>query len=137
MAKRHTQTMLHRGVATVHTVETDRLFGPFEDPASIALIRQIDLAVFQRTGAVPYSRRALAIRDRGRCGYCGGLGDTMDHIMPKSRGGPASWTNAVLACRACNGRKADRTPEEAGMPLLVAPYAPTFLDIYDPKGEMA
>lgn len=136
VAKRHALTMLHRGVATVHTRRTDRRLGPYEDPASIALIREIDLAIFQATGQVPYSRRALFIRDRGRCGYCGRPGDTMDHIVPKSRGGPATWTNAVVACRACNARKADRTPEEAGMPLLRAPFAPTFLDIYDPKGEL-
>ncbi|SMX66801.1 HNH endonuclease [Brevibacterium aurantiacum] len=106
--------------------------GPYELPASVDLIREIDRAVFVRTGTVPYSRRALFVRDRGRCCYCGEPGATMDHVMPKSRGGPAAWTNAVVACFDCNQRKADRTPEEAGMILLKPPFAPTWLDIYDP-----
>lgn len=68
-------------------------------------------------------------RDRMTCGYCGLVfpeGElTIDHILPASRGGKLSFTNAISACRFCNGRKANRTPEEAGMPLVYLPYLPS------------
>lgn len=54
-------------------------------------------------------------RDNFTCAYCGEYGNTVDHIQPKSRGGQNTWGNLVTACKDCNGRKADRTPEEAGM----------------------
>lgn len=54
-------------------------------------------------------------RDSFTCAYCGEYGNTVDHIQPKSRGGENTWANLVTACKGCNGRKADRTPEEAGM----------------------
>lgn len=74
-------------------------------------------------------KRKLLRRDRHTCAYCGGVFDERDlqceHVLPASRGGPWSWTNLVTACAPCNGRKAARTPEEAGMPLLYLPYVPS------------
>ena len=70
------------------------------------------------------SKQAILARDRGVCQYCGRPGDSIDHIVPRSRGGAvADWHNLVTACRPCNGRKADRTPAEAGLRLL-RPAAP-------------
>lgn len=67
-------------------------------------------------------------RDRHLCAYCGLVFRpaelSADHVVPESRGGPWSWTNLVTACRGCNGRKGNRTPEEARMPLLYVPYEP-------------
>ena len=67
-------------------------------------------------------------RDRGLCAYCGRAisfeDASMDHIIPQSRGGPAAWDNLVNACRRCNEKKADRTPEQAGMPLRFTPFTP-------------
>lgn len=63
-------------------------------------------------------------RDAHRCGYCAGWARTVDHIRPRSRGGPNTWSNLIAACSPCNTRKADRTPEEAGMRLLWEPKAP-------------
>ncbi|MBF6327924.1 HNH endonuclease [Nocardia transvalensis] len=63
-------------------------------------------------------------RDDHRCGYCAGWARTVDHIRPRSRGGPNTWSNLIAACGPCNTRKADRTPEEAGMRLLWEPKAP-------------
>ncbi len=67
-------------------------------------------------------------RDRGVCAYCGKLvafdEASMDHIVPQCRSGPTSWLNLVNACRRCNEKKADRTPEQAGMPLLFKPTLP-------------
>lgn len=71
------------------------------------------------------TRKNILKRDRNRCGYCGGHEDlTIDHILPKSRGGEDSWENLVTACNRCNNKKGNRTPDEAGMPLRVVPYRP-------------
>ena len=74
------------------------------------------------------NRRSLLNRDMGKCGYCrcnvSMKTMTIDHIMPKSRGGKNEWENCVCSCEKCNARKGDRTPEEAGMPLRVRIYAP-------------
>jgi hypothetical protein len=67
-------------------------------------------------------------RDRGICAYCGERVHrnelTRDHVIPRSRGGSDNWNNVVSACRACNVRKAARTPEQAGLELLYVPYEP-------------
>jgi 5-methylcytosine-specific restriction endonuclease McrA len=65
-------------------------------------------------------------RDRYTCQYCGRQSKelTLDHVVPKKRGGEHSWRNVVSACIPCNRRKAGRTPDEAGMPLLHQPRAP-------------
>ena len=72
----------------------------------------------------------LFARDRCVCAYCGGrfgLDDlTREHVIPTSRGGNDSWMNCITACRPCNGRKGNRLPEEARMPLLYLPYVPTL-----------
>jgi len=94
-----------------------------------------DVVVFKKYGERPprritFGRVNLARRDEYRCQYCGDTigvkGTTVDHVMPRSRGGPLTWENTVAACRRCNGRKADRTPEEAGMPLRKRPAKPTW-----------
>jgi len=70
----------------------------------------------------------LFARDRQLCAYCGLrflLRDlSRDHVVPVSRGGRDVWTNSVTACRRCNTKKANRSPEAAGMPLLYVPYVP-------------
>lgn len=67
-------------------------------------------------------------RDRGVCAYCGRpipIEDaSLDHVVPQSLGGPATWDNLVNACRRCNEKKANRTPEQAGMPLRFQPFTP-------------
>lgn len=63
------------------------------------------------------SRRAVFARDDHTCQYCGGPADSIDHVLPRSRGGGHDWENLVAACRRCNLAKRDRTPEEAGMSL--------------------
>lgn len=83
--------------------------------------------------SVPYlrraalSRRAIFARDAHQCQYCGDVADSIDHVMPRSRGGRHEWENVAAACRRCNLAKRDRTPEEAGMPLARLPRAPKGL----------
>ena len=75
------------------------------------------------------SKIKLLRRDRMTCAYCGQSFHERDlqceHILPESRGGAWSWMNLVTACAWCNGCKADRTPEEARMPLMYLPYVPS------------
>lgn len=78
----------------------------------------------------------LFARD-GACCYCGRTerelrpreSFTRDHVLPQSRGGQNTWTNCVTSCNTCNGKKADRTPAEAGMPLLIDPVEPHFVEL--------
>jgi 5-methylcytosine-specific restriction endonuclease McrA len=80
--------------------------------------------------SVVFSRRNLFKRDKYTCMYCGvqpGPEElTIDHVMPKSRGGGSTWENCVLACVECNKRKANRTPAEAGMTIRKAPKKPSW-----------
>lgn len=93
----------------------------------------------QRYVRVPYkgislSRQNLMKRDQFQCQYCGsGRNLTLDHILPRSRGGDSSWGNLVTACIRCNNGKGDRTPDEAGMKLKRKPRKPSltsFLRLY-------
>lgn len=127
---RHAITMLWRKVARIRATMEGPKIGPYDRPKALELLKKVAHGLVTSTSAVPYSKTALWIREDGLCGYCGLPGKTMDHILPKSRGGDASWLNAVNACRDCNEKKADRTPEEAGMPLLVQPYAPTWVELF-------
>ncbi len=79
---------------------------------------------------VPFNRRNLFVRDGSRCQYCRRPLEssevTVDHVRPRAQGGRSSWENCVLACVACNRRKAHRTPEQAGMHLRHAPVQPRW-----------
>ena len=75
------------------------------------------------------TRRNILKRDGHKCAYCGraDLPLTIDHIVPKSKGGDESWENLVAACLPCNNKKGDRTLEEARMNLKVKPYTPNHI----------
>lgn len=92
---------------------------------------------------VPYrrtllSRKNVLRRDQHRCQYCASHDRlTIDHVLPKSRGGKDSWENLVAACVPCNNRKGNRTPEEAGMTLAREPFRPSYvMFIRDFVGQM-
>ncbi len=73
----------------------------------------------------PVNRREVLRRDRHSCQYCGNSKHlTLDHVIPRSRGGQHTWNNVVAACKQCNSKKGDRTPQEAGMQLRTKPKAP-------------
>ncbi len=82
-------------------------------------------------GAVRFCRENVYIRDNFTCQYCGDQFSakhlTLDHVVPASKRGPKCWTNVVAACRECNQKKANRTPEGAKMPLLKPPMMPAWL----------
>lgn len=78
--------------------------------------------------AVKFSRVNIYGRDKYTCQYCGtkrAIGDlTYDHVLPRAQGGKTTWTNIATCCEGCNRKKANRTPEQAGMKLLKAPMQP-------------
>jgi 5-methylcytosine-specific restriction endonuclease McrA len=74
--------------------------------------------------AVPMTRAGVLRRDLRRCAYCGRKADTIDHVIPRSRGGAHSWENCVAACKACNSKKADKLLEELGWVLENPPRPP-------------
>ena len=83
---------------------------------------------------VPYkkvvlTRKNILRRDAYKCAYCGrsDLPLTIDHLIPKARGGSDSWENLVCACTFCNNKKGDRTPEEANIDLISKPFKPSHI----------
>jgi 5-methylcytosine-specific restriction endonuclease McrA len=74
---------------------------------------------------VPLSRRAVFTRDGQTCVYCGGSATSIDHVVPRSRGGTHTWDNVVAACRRCNHTKADRSLAELGWALPHPPRTPS------------
>lgn len=80
---------------------------------------------------VPPTRAAVMLRDLHTCQYCGempGRQDlTVDHVIPRSRGGAHSWQNLVTACKRCNQKKGSLTPDEAMMQLIRKPFEPSYI----------
>ena len=96
-----------------------------ELPLSVALREYVHIP-YQAVSRV--TRDAVLRRDRRICAYCGGRADTVDHILPRCRGGGDTWFNLAAACQPCNGRKGDRTPQEAGMTMIREPFEPKVRD---------
>jgi len=96
----------------------------------IAVPRIIRLMIYDRLPRqdVKFNRRNIFARDRNRCQYCGKRHSTaelsLDHVVPRSRGGNSTWKNIVCCCLQCNVRKGGRTPNEAGMALITVPKKP-------------
>ena len=97
----------------------------FKAPAVLVLIKVIR-TIYR--GKVPFSRKNVLIRDRFKCAYCGksNKGLTIDHMIPKSKGGKTDFDNCVACCKDCNTKKGSRMPREAGMRLIKRPYQPTI-----------
>ena len=94
-------------------------------PAVLKLVKLIRSVYRNR---VPFSKKNVVIRDGFICAYCGARGGkmTIDHIIPRSRGGPSNFENCVACCRKCNVEKGSRTPNEAKMYLQRRPHQPTI-----------
>ncbi len=96
----------------------------FEYPSVIRLRRYARIPF----KTIVLSRKNILKRDNNRCLYCGSREKlTIDHVIPKSRGGDDSWENLVSACTGCNHRKGNRTPREASMTLLGKPFRPNHI----------
>jgi uncharacterized protein with PIN domain len=101
--------------------------GKMQMPATLRLRKNINKYFYHNN----FSRKVLVRRDKSRCQYCGtklsAAQITIDHVIPKSQGGKTSFVNCVTSCQPCNWKKANRTPEQANMPILNVPLHPTFI----------
>ena len=102
-------------------------FGPFPLPRVLRLVRYVALRC--RGKAPKWSRSLLLQRDGFSCAYCGGRATTVDHIVPRSRGGRTTWLNTVAACRPCNSGKGPRLPEEARMRIRTRVFEPSWWEL--------
>lgn len=106
-------------------VPTGRVFrserAALPEPSVVRLDRYVHVP---HESVVSVNRRTVFARDGHRCQYCGLPAESIDHVVPRSRGGKHSWDNVVAACRRCNTRKEDHLPHEAGLVLRTEPAAP-------------
>lgn len=123
----HAIKMLVREVVAIEEHEEGRTIGPFPYPKVLRLLKYVYIKVRNRGRQPRYSRTGVLRRDKHCCAYCGKAATTIDHIIPRSKGGESSWLNTVAACRKCNERKANKTLKQAGMVLLFEPYVPAFM----------
>ncbi|HDN80012.1 MAG: HNH endonuclease [Chloroflexi bacterium] len=95
------------------------------------VIRLVTYVKVPRYVKFPLTRKTVFARDHYTCQYCGRQLPkselTLDHVIPRQRGGETTWENVVTACKTCNQRKGSRTPQEAGMRLLSKPTRPRYI----------
>jgi 5-methylcytosine-specific restriction endonuclease McrA len=96
----------------------------FSMPAVIKLARYVNVPY----RGVVLNRDNVFKRDGFQCQYCGTKTElTLDHVVPKAKGGKTSWNNLVTACKKCNSKKGNYSPEEAGLQLSLRPFRPTYI----------
>jgi 5-methylcytosine-specific restriction endonuclease McrA len=119
--------LIYKGKAEVIEEDDMIVYTPkssFNKPSVIRLKNY----VYFNYRKVTLSKINILKRDNFTCAYCGAKNDlTVDHILPRSRGGSNTWENLVTCCGKCNSKKNNKTPEEAKMPLLYKPYKPNFI----------
>ncbi len=104
---------------SLHTVDTT-----YSIPAVVKLKRYINVPF----KSVELSRSNVFKRDKHECQYCGSKSDlTLDHVMPRSKGGKSNWKNLVTACKSCNAKKGDFSLNEAGLLLKSNPFKPSYI----------
>ena len=124
VSARRALTLLFKGAAVVEevsglTIRTSKITIPL--PSVLRLVRYRRMPRLNRS----VSRKGIILRDGSACQYCGQVLPagklTMDHVVPRSRGGGSTWENLVASCFGCNNVKGDRTPQEAGLTLAKQP----------------
>lgn len=128
-------TLLYLGKIEVVSEYEDVIASPSIAIRAPAVVRLKRFKGSHRKG-VKFSRHNVHVRDNFTCAYCGFKGGrrslNFDHVLPRSRGGKTTWENIVSSCIPCNGKKRNRTPEEAGMKLIYQPVRPKALGIAVP-----
>jgi len=112
---------LHEGDGAVRS-ERLQLSAP-----SVVRLRYHVTAPYRRRA--PLHRRAVFTRDGHECQYCGRAAECIDHVHPRSKGGPHAWENVVACCRSCNVAKGDTLPADSRFRLRRTPYAPEPLAV--------
>ncbi len=124
----HAFRMWCRGVATIEEEHPTITYSGIPVPTKVRLLRYVNMGWYYAK-PVHWSKRGILLRDRYRCVYCNARADTIDHLVPSSKGGKSTWTNTVAACFKCNQKKNDHSLEEMGWTLSEAPRAPTRTEL--------
>ena len=125
--------MIESYESTINTTHQE-----WPEPSVIVLNRFVNYKFFQ----IGCTRRNIYDRDKYTCQYCkqpyAPSKLTLDHVIPKSKGGPKTWSNLVTCCKKCNQKKGNRLPKEAGMQLINAPLKPRYklLDYLSPVHDL-
>ena len=123
-------TLVMSEIAEVVVESPEALHTPGR-PYPVPSIIRIKRMVRRPYGRLSLSRRNIFRRDHNTCQYCGRVGGdlTIDHVIPRSRGGKTAWENLTTACHSCNAKKRNFTPEEAGMSLRHKPKVPHPIEL--------
>lgn len=121
---RRALVLMLKGVAQAEEINSAEVHSTSHTLQAPSVIRLLSYRhIPQQTRAL--SRKNILLRDRYTCQFCGrrfpAADLTLDHVLPRSRGGRSTWENLVACCYGCNNRKSDRTPEEAGLRLIRRP----------------
>ena len=119
--------LLYKGKAEIVEAAGEHVIGTESFRIRIPSIIRMLYYIVRPHKEIPMTKKNILLRDDHTCQYCGRSGDTIDHVIPKSRGGNGTWENCVCACSVCNTRKNSRTPQEANMHLVRKPRKPTFI----------
>ena len=123
----------------LHTDPNTKIRSPSVSFDAPLVVRTVNSHNTFRHLYLPPTKENIFLRDRYTCQYCGRVCKydeaTIDHIIPKSRGGQHTWKNLVTACPQCNNKKGNRLPEEAGMTLLKRTYTPLWISKYYQEDE--
>lgn len=121
-------TLVYTGKAEIVKSDQDPIMSGYKSYVRPLIIRLLNYIRYH-IKTLKVNRNRIFKRDNHQCVYCGSKKDlTLDHVIPKSRGGKNDWFNLVASCSKCNLKKADRTPEEAKMKMIHKPYAPTVIN---------
>lgn len=119
--------LVYKGKAEIVKSSENPILTTYEKYVRPLIIRLLDYVKF-KIKQIRVSRSQIYKRDNSECVYCGSDKClTIDHVMPKSRGGNFSWGNLVTCCFKCNIKKGNKTPSEAGMVMKVDPYCPSLI----------
>lgn len=119
-------TMVHSGLAVIHEAVEGRMINSptaqFVFPKVIRLLKYV--YVKYRTRVPSCSKKGVLKRDKWTCVYCNRSANTVDHIVPRAKGGKSTWENLAACCSSCNNAKSDKTVKEAGLKLQWIPRPP-------------
>ncbi|MEV7694095.1 HNH endonuclease [Microbacterium sp. NPDC089189] len=122
--KRALVLVMNEKATVIERLDEDPVWGTtqvYDRPAVIILTRYVRIPGAR---SVPVTRRGVLRRDGHHCAYCGKSASTIDHVLPRSRGGKDTWDNLVACCLRCNNVKGDRTPQEMSWTLRLVPDVP-------------
>jgi CRISPR/Cas system Type II protein with McrA/HNH and RuvC-like nuclease domain len=120
--------LVDKGKAEIVKPDESPILSSYKEYVRPLIIRLLNYIKYH-TKKLKMNRHRIFKRDNHQCVYCGSRRDlTLDHVIPKSRGGSNDWMNLVTSCSKCNVKKADRTPEEARMKMSHNPFEPTLIN---------